>query len=132
MLKGITQRTLLLVVAGRTSADEAVTNAAITVTNGNLLLATATTLDVAGTLTVDAKQTISLGIDGIKFSAGKLSATGGTVEIAPLSSTSLIPAQFFNFLALTVLVFGFLRSSNISFAAFSSSAASPTSTSARR
>ena len=76
--------------ASLTSASNAIgAIGSIKVNGGNLLLASATTLDIAGTLAVDAGKTISLGVNGFKLSTGALSAAGGTVEIAPLTTAAM-------------------------------------------
>lgn len=62
---------------------------AIKVTGGDLILASSTALDIAGTLSVEASQTLSLGLGGIKAFGGALSAPGGTVEIAPLDGKTM-------------------------------------------
>ncbi len=68
-----------------TSAANAIASTGdITVTGGNLLLATNTALDIKGALSVGADRTLSLAVSGFNLTTGSLSAVGGTVEIAPL------------------------------------------------
>ena len=73
-----------------TSADNAIGSlGSIKIAAGDLLLATKSTLDVAGTLTIDAGRTIALRPMGLTISAGTIAAAGGTVEIAPLHAGSM-------------------------------------------
>lgn len=72
------------------SADNVIGSlGSIRITTGDLLLATKSTLDVAGTLTIDAGRTIALRPVGLTISAGTIAAAGGTVEIAPLHAGSM-------------------------------------------
>ncbi len=73
-----------------TSADNVIGSlGSIKVAAGDFLLATKSTLDVAGTLTIDAGRTIALRPMGLTISAGTIAAAGGTVEIAPLHAGSM-------------------------------------------